>query len=85
LLSGLPPWRGVRKTVVSRMALEKPATIGSDPERLKLKFSSLRFRWRFARGANEMQNFSVVAEIRKGFAAEVLWALATGIRKGSQH
>ena len=44
------------------------ATIGSDPERLKLKFSSLRFRRRSARGDDEMQNFSVVAEIRKGFA-----------------
>jgi len=32
-----------------------------------------------------MQNFSVMAEIRKGFARQGLRALTTGIRKGSQH
>ena len=31
LLSGLPAGRGVRKTVVSRMALEKPAVAGDSP------------------------------------------------------
>jgi hypothetical protein len=31
LLLILPSWRGVRKTVVSRMALEKPAVAGDSP------------------------------------------------------
>ena len=31
LLLGLPASRGVRKTVVSRMALEKPAVAGDSP------------------------------------------------------
>ena len=31
LLLGLPAWRGVKNSVVSRMALEKPAVAGDSP------------------------------------------------------